>query len=307
MINKVLNAFNAFPIVFIAGLFMIFSGVCASLTAAFVRLASQEMHPFQIAFFRTVLVVPLIAPIIIKNNLSVIRTNYPFLTFIRGIVGRGAMLFFFYGISLTELSKAQALAFTIPIFATLLAIIFFNELVGFRRWSAMIIGFIGALIVLRPDLNISIGPVFVIIACILWSISVLLAKKLTETDTNLSITFWQSVGIIPLSFLASIFVWQWINLYQFLLLLLITLVGTLAQLSLNSALKRGKISFVLPLDYLRLIWAVTLGYIMFGEIPLQTVWVGGTIIVVATTYIGIRENYILNKNRISTHNNLYHH
>jgi len=95
MIDKVLNAFNALPIVFIAGLFMIFSGVCASLTAAFVRLASQEIHPFQIAFFRTVLVIPLIAPIIINNNLSVIRTNYPLLTFIRGIVGSGAMLCFF--------------------------------------------------------------------------------------------------------------------------------------------------------------------------------------------------------------------
>ena len=307
MIDKVLNAFNTLPIVFIAGLFMIFSGVCASLTASFVKLASQEMHPFQIAFFRTALVIPLIAPIIIKNNLSVIRTNYPFITFIRGIVGSGAMLFFFYGISLTELSKAQALAFTIPIFATLLAIIFFNELVGFRRWSAMLLGFIGALIILRPDLNISIGPVFVIIACLLWSTSVLLAKKLTESDTNVSITFWQSVGIIPLSFLASIFVWQWINLHQFLLLIFITFTGTLAQLSLNSALRRGKISFILPLDYLRLIWAVTLGYIMFGEIPLQTVWIGGTIIVAATTYIGIRENYILNQNRKSTHNNLYHH
>ena len=95
MINKVLNAFNALRIVFLAGIFMIFSGVCASLTAAFVRLASQEMHPFQIAFFRTVLVIPIIAPIIIKNNLSVVRTNYPFLTFIRGVVGSGAMLFFF--------------------------------------------------------------------------------------------------------------------------------------------------------------------------------------------------------------------
>ena len=291
MIKKLLNSFNNFPLLIIAAIVMIFSGFCASLTAALVRFSSQDLHPFQIAFFRSFLVIPLVAPLIYKNNFTIIKTTKPTLTLIRSFSGSGAMLFFFYGISITELSKAQSLAFTIPIFATLLAILVFKEVVGIRRWCAMIVGFFGVLIVLRPDLNITIGPICVLIACVLWSISLLIAKKLTETDNNISITFWQSAGVIPLSLIAALFVWEWINIQQFALLCIITFVSTLAQLSLNFALKRGEISFLLPLDYLRLLWAVWLGYIMFGEIPLQNIWIGGTIIVVATTYISIRENY----------------
>ena len=152
------------------------------------------------------------------------------------------------------------------IFATLLAILTLKEVVGLRRWGAMFFGFVGVIIVLRPDLNVSTGPVCVLAACVLWSISLLLAKKLTETDGNISITFWQSAGVIPLSLIAALFVWEWINIQQFALLCLITFVSTLAQLSLNFALKRGEISFLLPLDYLRLLWAVWLGYIMLSLI-----------------------------------------
>ena len=291
MIKKLLLKYNNFPLLIIAAIVMIFSGFCASLTAALVRFTSQDLHPFQIAFFRSFLVIPLVAPLIYTNSFRIIKTTKPTLTLVRSLSGSGAMLFFFYGISITELSKAQSLAFTIPIFATLLAILVFKEVVGIRRWCAMIVGFFGVLIVLRPDLNITIGPICVLIACVLWSISLLIAKKLTETDNNISITFWQSAGVIPLSLIAALFVWEWINIQQFALLCIITFVSTLAQLSLNFALKRGEISFLLPLDYLRLLWAVWLGYIMFGEIPLQNIWIGGTIIVVATTYISIRENY----------------
>ena len=139
------------------------------------------------------------------------------------------MLCFFYGISLTELSKAQSLAFTIPIFATLLAILTLKEVVGLRRWGAMFFGFVGVIIVLRPDLNVSIGPVCVLAACVLWSISLLLAKKLTETDGNISITFWQSAGVIPITFIAAILVWDGINGKQLFLVSLITIVATIAQ------------------------------------------------------------------------------
>ena len=122
MIKKLLLKYNNFPLLIIAAIVMIFSGFCASLAAALVRFASQDLHPFQIAFFRSFLVIPLVAPLIYKNSFKIIKTTKPTLTLIRSLSGSGAMLFFFYGISITELSKAQSLAFTIPIFATLLAI-----------------------------------------------------------------------------------------------------------------------------------------------------------------------------------------
>ena len=309
MIKKINFFLQETPLIIVVLVF-IFSGFFASLSAALVRFSSQDLHPFQIAFIRSFLVIPIVIPFIYKKSFSIIKTNRPFFTFLRSLSGSGAMLLFFYGISMTELSKAQSLAFTIPIFATLLAILTFKEVVGVRRWSAMGLGFFGVLIVLRPDLEISFGPICVLLACLLWSISLLLAKKLTETDNNVSITFWQSAGVIPLSFIAALFVWDWFNIQQFILLCLLALVATLAQLTLNFSLKRGEISFLLPLDYLRLLWAVWLGFIIFGEVPLQNIWIGGSIIVAATTYISIRENYISNlkksKNRlnINKQNNL---
>ena len=280
----------------IAAIFMILAGFCAASMTAFVRLSSQELHTSEIAFFRNLLVLPIFLPILLNNDKSIFRTANIQLNIVRAFVGSGAMLLFFYGVSLTELAKVQALSFTIPIFATLLAIFFFNEKVRVRRWTAMLIGFAGAIIVLRPDITISLGPFAVLIACFLWSMSILIAKNLTKTDTNTSIIFWQAIGIIPASFIFSIPVWKWPNIYQFLLLAIIAILGTLAQLFLNSALRRGKISFILPLDYLKLIWAVILGYLIFDEIPYQSIWFGGTLIICATTYIGIRES-LISKNK----------
>ena len=102
------------------------------------------------------------------------------------------MLCMFYGLSITELAKATALMFTVPIFATILAIIFLKEIVGIRRWLAMCVGFIGALIVLRPDVELGFGPLLILCASLMWSSSMLMAKKLTQTDTTVSITFWQA-------------------------------------------------------------------------------------------------------------------
>ena len=95
MIKILFLKYNNFPLLIIAAIVMIFSGFCASLTAALVRLASQDLHPFQIAFFRSFLVIPLLAPLIYKDSFEIIKTSKPTLTFIRSLSGSGAMLFFF--------------------------------------------------------------------------------------------------------------------------------------------------------------------------------------------------------------------
>ena len=95
MIKKLLLKYNNFPLLIIAAIVMIFSGFCASLTAALVWFTSQELHTFQIAFFRSFLVIPLVAPLIYKNSFKIIKTTKPTLTLIRSLSGSGAMLFFF--------------------------------------------------------------------------------------------------------------------------------------------------------------------------------------------------------------------
>jgi len=213
------------------------------------------------------------------------------------------MLCMFYGLSITELAKATALMFTVPIFATILAILFLKEIVGIRRWMAMLVGFSGALIVLRPDIELGFGPLLILCASLMWSSSMLMAKTLTKTDTISSITFWQAAGLIPATFILAIQVWEWPNLSQLFMFLMIAIAGTLVHWFLNEALKRAEISALLPLDYLRLIWSVSMGFIFFNELPQAGLWFGAALILGASTYIGIRQTQ-KKKENLNTNNNI---
>lgn len=289
MTNKTNNLSKILTPSVLAVLFMVLSGIFATSMHCLIRFATEENHPFEVAFFRTIFVLLIFLPFVVKNGFKTLKPNNVKLQSYRAIIGSVAMLCMFYGLSITELAKATALMFTVPIFATILAIIFLKEVVGIRRWSAMFIGFFGALIVLRPDIELGFGPLLILCGSLMWSSSVLMAKKLTQTDSTLSITFWQAAGLIPATFILATQVWQWPNLDQLIMFLLIAIAGTLTHWFLNEALKRAEISALLPLDYLRLIWSVSLGLIFFNEIPPAGLWFGAALILGASTYIGVRQ------------------
>ena len=289
MTNKTYNLSKIFTPSVLAVLFMVLSGIFATSMHCLIRFATEENHPFEVAFFRTIFVLLIFLPFVVKNGFKTLKPKNVKLQSYRAIIGSVAMLCMFYGLSITELAKATALMFTVPIFATILAIIFLKEVVGIRRWSAMLIGFFGALIVLRPDIELGFGPLLILCGSLMWSSSVLMAKKLTQTDSTLSITFWQAAGLIPATFILATQVWQWPNLDQLIMFLLIAIAGTLTHWFLNEALKRAEISALLPLDYLRLIWSVSLGLIFFNEIPPAGLWFGAALILGASTYIGVRQ------------------
>ena len=289
MTSKTNNFLKIFTPSVLAVLFMVLSGIFATSMHCLIRFATEDHHPFEVAFFRTIFVLLIFLPFVVKNGFKSLKPNNIKLQSYRAIIGSVAMLCMFYGLSITELAKATALMFTVPIFATILAIIFLKEVVGIRRWSAMFVGFFGALIVLRPDIDVGFGPLLILCGSLMWSSSVLMAKKLTQTDSTLCITFWQAAGLIPATFILATQVWQWPSFNQLLMFLLIAIAGTLTHWFLNEALKRAEISALLPLDYLRLIWSVSLGLIFFNEIPPAGLWLGAALILGASTYIGVRQ------------------
>jgi len=287
----------------LAVLFMILSGFFATTMHCLIRFATEDHHPFEVAFFRTIFVLIIFLPLVARNGITSLKSNNVKLQTFRAIVGSVAMLCMFYGLSITELAKATALMFTVPIFATILAILFLKEIVGIRRWIAMLIGFAGALIVLRPDIELGFGPLLILCASLMWSSSMLMAKTLTKTDTISSITFWQAAGLIPATFILAIQVWEWPSLSQLVMFLMIAIAGTLVHWFLNEALKRAEISALLPLDYLRLIWSVSMGFIFFNELPQAGLWFGAALILGASTYIGIRQTQ-KKKENLNTNNNI---
>ena len=301
--NKENNSKVFFTPPVLAVFFMIFSGFFATTMHCLIRFATEDHHPFEVAFFRTIFVLIIFLPLVARNGISSLKSNNIKLQTFRAIVGSVAMLCMFYGLSITELAKATALMFTVPIFATILAILFLKEIVGIRRWLAMIVGFTGAVIVLRPDVELGFGPLLILCASLMWSSSMLMAKTLTKTDSISSITFWQAAGLIPATFILAVPVWQWPNLNQLFMFLMIALAGTLVHWFLNEALKRAEISALLPLDYLRLIWSVSMGFIFFNELPHAGLWFGAALILGASTYIGIRQAQ-KKKEELNTNSNI---
>jgi drug/metabolite transporter (DMT)-like permease len=269
--------------------FMMVGGLSMVLMQASVKLLSDALHPFVITLFRALLVFIIILPILLWNGLGTVKTSSVKLQVIRGGVGGVCMLCMFTGFSLVSLPEATSLLFTVPIFATILSVMFLSERVGIKRWGAIFLGFAGILVITRPDISLNLGHLLLLSAAILWSISIVIAKKLTEKDTIISITFWQAMGCVPLALIASLFVWETPTLTQLLYLLGIAGLGTLGHALVYASLKLGKVSFLLPLDYIRIIWSTLLGFLLFGSLPTLYLYAGTFLIISATAFISYRE------------------
>ena len=272
-----------------AVIFMVVGGVSIALMQAAVKLISSELHPFIITLYRAGLVFLVLLPILIWRGKSAFTTSSFRLQVARGAIGGLGMLCVFTGLSKISLAEVTVLLFTVPIFATLLSILFLSEKVGLRRWTAIIVGFLGILIIARPQGSFSTGHLFILFAALSWSTSIMIAKKLTEKDTIISITFWQAMGCVPLAFIASLFVWELPSLVQFWALLGIAALGTVGHAMLYAALKIGQVSVILPLDYIRIIWSAGLGFILFGQLPTLHLYAGSLLIIAATAFLSYRE------------------
>tara|TARA_B100001057_G_scaffold493626_1_gene588480 strand:+ start:261 stop:1085 length:825 start_codon:yes stop_codon:yes gene_type:complete len=274
---------------------MILSGVCFVAMHSAAKYLADEVHIFEIVFLRCALVVVILSPFLFKEGKKSLFTKQPKNQIYRIVTNSIAILLFFYGLSISPLSLATVLNFTAPIFTVIFAVIFLKEKLTTHRLISLLLGFIGVMCVLRPDLSLNLGGLLVLLSSLVWASSLIFIKKLTKTDSAITISLYAGVGMMPATFAAAYPYLEEINFVQFLFILFIAVSGTTAQTLLNSALKRGDLSFLLPLDFLRLIWSVLLGVALFGESTSVFLWVGGLFIAVASTLIvtSERKNHIL--------------
>jgi len=255
-----------------------------------IKQLGEGLHGFEIAFFRVLFGLVILSPVLMRQGMKPLMTSKLRLFGMRGIANAAAMLMFFHALTITPLATAEALGFTAPIFATLLAIPILGEVVRARRLTAVVIGFIGALVILRPGLiEIDLGPMLVIASSIAWALAMMVIKLLTRTEANITIVLYGALFLAPVTFVAALPVWIWPTPEQLFWLFLLGLIGTGGQMAMNQAFKLADASAVLPLDFTKLIWAAALGYLLFGEVPDLWTWVGGALIFGSATYIGMRE------------------
>ena len=276
-------------------LLMILSGVCFVAMHSAAKYLADEVHIFEIVFLRCALVVVILSPFLFKEGKKSLFTKQPKNQIYRIVTNSIAILLFFYGLSISPLSLATVLNFTAPIFTVIFAVIFLKEKLTTHRLISLLLGFIGVMCVLRPDLSLNLGGFLVLLSSLVWASSLIFIKKLTKTDSAVTISLYAGVGMMPATFAAAYPYLEEINFVQFLFILFIAVSGTTAQTLLNSALKRGDLSFLLPLDFLRLIWSVLLGVALFGESTSVFLWLGGLFILGATTLIvtSERKNHLL--------------
>jgi drug/metabolite transporter (DMT)-like permease len=269
---------------------MLVSTVMMSCMHASIRYLSETMHPFEIAFFRNLFALVVVLPWFLRYGAAPLRTSRFGLHVVRAALNVAAMLSFFYALSLAPLSEVTALGFTAPIFATLLAVPILREAVGPRRWCAIVVGFLGTLIILRPGFgSIGTGQLLTLFSSLVWALALMTIKTLGRFESSVTIVTYMGLLMIPLSLLPALFVWQGPDAWQLAWLALIGLLGGIGQFSMTEALRQADTAVVMPVDFSKLIWATLLAYLAFGEVPDGFTWLGGGVIFVSTFYITYRE------------------
>jgi drug/metabolite transporter (DMT)-like permease len=280
---------------------MVIATVLFSIMHASIKFMSSSLHPFEIAFFRNLFGLLVIAPWFIKYGIKPLKTKKIKLHMARSFFNVIAMLSFFYSLSITPLADVASLAFTAPLFASILAIIFLKEVVGLKRGIAIVMGFIGTLIIVDPIYSsISNGHILVLLSASVWSVSLIIIKVLGRTESSVTITSYMVLIMIPFSAIAAFFYWEIPTLKDLFFLLIIGVCGTSAQMLLAQALRQGDTSIIMPFDFLKLIWAVGIGYLFFFEVPALNTWIGSIIIFLSTIYIAYRERVLSQKSKIQS-------
>ena len=274
----------------VATSFMILAGALFASMHGTVRLVSFDLHPFLIAFFRNLFGFLVLIPILMRGGVGSFKTKRFGLHTFRACINSVSMLTWFTALSLIPLADATALALTGPLFVTLGAILTFSERVGFWRWAALIVGAIGALMVIRPGFEaVNLGALLTIAATATAAVSKLCAKSLTKTEDPATIAAYVQFLMTPITLVAALFYWQWPTVEQLIGLIAIGTLGSLAHLFTAKAYAIADLSFAEPITFTRMIWATLFGYIVFSEVPDVWTWVGAFTIVSATSIISYRE------------------
>ena len=259
----------------------------------FMRLAQSDINVFTASFLRFGIGFVIILPYLFYSKFKVYKTNNIKLHFIRGIINVPTMYVGFAALMFIPLEQIQALHFIVPLIVTFLAVFFFKEKIRFVRITALIIGLLGMLVMLRPGMiEMNIGVYMVLFTSIVWSFIIIITKFLSKNDSPITILTYQYSFVTFFSFFIVIFFWETPSPIIFLYTFLAALSGTILHIALIYSYKLVDLTLTQPFTFLSLIWASLFGYNVFGEEPDIFTWLGATIIFSGVLIISYRESYL---------------
>ena len=256
------------------------------------------LPPIQVVFLRLIFALITMLPLLAWRGFDLARTAQMKTYVIRVAIGLSAMVTWFTALSMVPVGEVTAISFLAPLFATVFAVILLGEVVRMRRWMATLVGFAGALVILRPGVSeFSLGVWLVIISATLMGLSTTFIKRLTSGDDPDKVVFISTLMMTPIVLLPALYVWQWPPAGLWPILMLFGPVATFGHVCLARALAATDTSVVMGLDFARLPFAVLYGFLAFGELIDFWTWVGAAIICASSIYIARREAQ-LNKQSI---------
>jgi len=269
---------------------MCLSTIAFSIMHGLVRFVSEVLPPFQIAFFRNIFGLAFLIPLLMRSRFAILRTKQIGLHALRGVINMAAMLMFFTALAISPIAKVTALGFTAPIFMAILAVLVLGERFRIYRWSAIFLGFMGMLIILRPGLvAIDTGALLVIGSAALWAVAMIIIKIQSRTESSLTIVAYMGIFLGVFSIGPAVWVWQPFGLQTLGFMVLIGLFGSIAQMAISESLKETDSTALMPFDFLKLIWTAIIGVWFFAEVPDIYTWVGATVIFLSGLFIAFRE------------------
>lgn len=262
--------------------------------SAMVKLAGERgIHLAEIIFWRQFCTIPLaLVWVLGTSGLATLKTKRPGTHLRRGIYGMIGMVLTFGGVMLLPLAEATTMNFTTPIWAVILSALMLREKVGIYRWSAVLLGFAGVLLIAQPGgghiplfgAAVALGGAFMVAL-----ISIQIAD-LNRTDKPLTIVFWFAAFSTPVAGLTLPFVMTSHSAGEWALLLGIGVMGAIGQLLLTAALRFGKVASVIVMDYSSLFWATLYGWMIWSVLPPASTWLGAPLIIAAGIVIAWREH-----------------
>ncbi|MBR0670948.1 DMT family transporter [Neoroseomonas soli] len=271
----------------------------ASATFAIAAACAKGVGPAipvaEVILFRNLFALPALLPVVLAaGGTEALVTRNPMSHAARTLFGMMGMVGAFYGYVHLPLATVTALGFTMPLFLTVLSVPLLGETVGWRRGIAVVIGFLGVLMMVRPGSDGMQGEGLAVLLCLLgavgWALAMITIRRMGEAGENsVAIVFWFAAGSAVLAGIAAVPVWVWPNGWQWALLIGIGLVSALAQVLMTDAYRSGETTLLAPFEYAGIVWTTALGAFVWAELPDGWDFAGIAVLVGAGLYIWYRE------------------
>lgn len=272
-------------------LFMLLSCVLFSVMGGLIRyLSLSDFHPFMTAFVRTLLAILFLVPTFHSVGIAGLKTTRFNLHLFRGLVSAIAVVTSFYAVTVIPLATSVSYSFAAPVIATVLATIFLKERIRLPRITAVLIGFIGVVVLLRPgSAPLTTGVVSALIAALSVAFTIICIRALSQTDKANVVAVYSLLITLPISFIFALFEWTWPNIEQWIVLFIIGVCAASAQISISKAFSYSETTAIMPIDFTRLLFSATIGYFFYDEnLDIYTI-IGASLILGSAVYAAHRE------------------